>query len=147
MSNKVNLILGVHNHLPNGTAVDEFESLYNRKIQPLVSALYQFPRINMVFHYSGVMFHWIERRHPELFVLIDDLLSSRIDILKKLAASVQNHLQGILNAIILRANNGAAEARNSCIARIKFVACGYRSKERFHQEILFQFGGLNMAFF
>ena len=77
MSEKINLVLGVHNHLPNGTTEDEFENLYNQKIRPLVSALYQFPRINMVFHYSGVLFHWIERRHPELFVLIDDLLSRK----------------------------------------------------------------------
>jgi len=77
MNGKVDFILGVHNHLPNGTSDDEFETLYNTKIRPLVSALYQFPRINVVLHYSGVLFHWIERRHPELFVLIEDLLSRK----------------------------------------------------------------------
>ena len=77
MSGKINFILGVHNHLPNGSAEDEFETLYNHKIRPLISALYQFPRINVVIHYTGVLLHWIERRHPELFVLIDDLLSRK----------------------------------------------------------------------
>ena len=77
MSGKVNFILGVHNHLPNGTAEEDFEALYNSKIRPLVSALYQFPRINVVIHYSGVLLYWIERRHPELFVLIQDLLSRK----------------------------------------------------------------------
>ncbi|MCL2833656.1 MAG: DUF1925 domain-containing protein [Treponema sp.] len=77
MSGKISLILGVHNHLPNGTGEEEFEALYNSRIRPLVSALYQFPRINVMFHYSGVLLYWIERRHPELFVLIEDLLSRK----------------------------------------------------------------------
>ena len=77
MSRNVYFILGIHNHLPNGTPEEEFEALYNSKIRPLVSALYQYPRINVVFHYSGVLLHWIERRHPELFVLIEDLLSRK----------------------------------------------------------------------
>ena len=77
MSKKVNFILGVHSHIPNGAAEEEFEAVYNNKIRPLVSALYQFPQISMVFHYSGVLLHWIERHHPELFVLLEDLIGRR----------------------------------------------------------------------
>jgi alpha-amylase/alpha-mannosidase (GH57 family) len=77
MSEKVNFILGVHDHLPNGTGKEEFENLYNDKIRPLVSALYQFPRIQVVFHYSGVLYHWIERHHPELIILLNDLLNRK----------------------------------------------------------------------
>jgi hypothetical protein len=77
MSHKISFILGVSNHLPSGSGEDEFEALYNREIKPLVSTLYKFPRINMVFHYSGVLLHWIERRRPELFMLLGDLLSRK----------------------------------------------------------------------
>jgi hypothetical protein len=77
VSGKVNIILGVHYHLPNGVPEEEFQALYNYKIRPLVSALHQFPRINMVFHFSGVILHWIERHHPELFVLLEDILSRK----------------------------------------------------------------------
>ena len=77
MNVKMNLILGVSNHIPNGAADEEFEALYNYNIRPLVSALYQFPQINMVFHYSGVLLYWIERNHPEIFVLLEDLLSRK----------------------------------------------------------------------
>jgi hypothetical protein len=77
MSYKISFILGVSRHLPSGSGEDEFEALYNREIRPLVSTLYKFPRINMVFHYSGVLLHWIERRHPELFMLLEDLLSRK----------------------------------------------------------------------
>jgi transposase len=74
------------------------------------------------------------------------LSHSRIGELKRLAASVKEHLKGILNAIKLRVSNAAAEARNSCIQRVKYMACGYRDKARFNREILFQFGGLDLAF-
>jgi len=74
------------------------------------------------------------------------LSHSRIGELKRLAASIKEHLQGILNAIKLRVSNAVAEARNSCIQRVKYTACGYRDKARFNREILFQFGGLDLSF-
>jgi len=77
MSKKLNLILGACGHLPHGTGEAEFETLYNKEIKPLVQALDKFPRINMVFHYSGVILYWIERRHPEFFMLLEDLLSRK----------------------------------------------------------------------
>ena len=78
--------------------------------------------------------------------LIKQLKQSKIDELKKLSKTIGYHLHGILNSIRLRANNGLAEARNSCIQRIKQMACGFRNKDRFATEIIYQYGGLNMTF-
>jgi len=77
MNHKLNVILCSHGHLPSGAGEAEFESLYNTGIKPLISALNKFPKINMVFHYSGVVLNWIERRHPELFILLEELLSRK----------------------------------------------------------------------
>ena len=77
MSKKLSLILGACGHLPSGAGEAEFEALYEREIKPLVQALNKFPRIHIVFHYSGVILYWIERRHPELFMLLEDLLSRK----------------------------------------------------------------------
>ncbi|MDR1566808.1 MAG: DUF1926 domain-containing protein [Treponema sp.] len=77
MNSKISIILGSYNHLPSGSGEDEFETLYSREVKPLISTLYKFPRICMAFHYSGVLLHWIERRHPELFMLLEDLLSRK----------------------------------------------------------------------
>ena len=77
MSKKLPLILGACGHLPSGAGEAEFEALYDREIKPLVQALNKFPGINMVFHYSGVILYWIERRHPEFFMLLEDLLSRK----------------------------------------------------------------------
>ncbi|MDR2617538.1 MAG: alpha-amylase, partial [Treponema sp.] len=77
MKPKISIILGSNNHLPSGSGEDEFETLYSMEIKPLISTLYKFPRICMVFHYSGVLLYWIERRHPELFMILEDLLARK----------------------------------------------------------------------
>ena len=74
---KLNLVLGASGHLPSGAGEAEFEALYSKEIKPLIQALDKFPKLNMVFHYSGVILYWIERRYPELFMLLEDLLSRR----------------------------------------------------------------------
>ena len=60
------------------------------------------------------------------------------------AQMLERHLEGILNAIVLRATNGLAEGINSRIQRIKRVACGFRNRERFRRAILFHLGGLDL---
>jgi hypothetical protein len=77
MSYKIQCILGTVNHLSTGCGEEECTALYNREIKPLISTLYKFPRISMVLHYSGLLLSWIERRHPELFMLLTDLLSRK----------------------------------------------------------------------
>ncbi|AEF81655.1 DUF1926 domain-containing protein [Leadbettera azotonutricia] len=77
MSFKIHIVLGVHGHLPNGSGEDKFEALYNAEIKPLITTLYTFPRVNMVLHYSGVLLYWIERRHPELFMILEELLARK----------------------------------------------------------------------
>jgi len=82
MGNKLNVILCAAGHLPSGTCHSEFEVVYNTKIKPLITALDKFPKIQMVFHCSGVILSWIERWHPELFMLFEDLISRKqIEIL------------------------------------------------------------------
>jgi len=77
MDKRINLVLCAQGHFPSGTAEENFEAFYNNEIKPLVSALDKYPRINMAFHYSGVILYWIERHHPELFMLLEDLLSRK----------------------------------------------------------------------
>ena len=60
------------------------------------------------------------------------------------AQTLERHLQGILNAIVLRATNGPAEGINSRIQWIKKMACGFRNRERFRRAILFHLGGLDL---
>ena len=60
------------------------------------------------------------------------------------ALMLERHLDGILNAIVLRATNGMAEGINSRIQWIKKMACGFRNRDRFRMAIYFHLGGLDL---
>jgi transposase len=62
----------------------------------------------------------------------------------KVAATLKQHLWGILNAITLGVHNGHAESINARIQRIKARACGFRNRERFRAAIYFHRGGLDL---
>ncbi|MCL2066108.1 MAG: DUF1926 domain-containing protein [Treponema sp.] len=74
---KIFLILGSHAHVPSGAPETEFKTIYEKKLRPFVCGLYKNPKIQAVLHYSGVLLHWIERNHPEFFMLIEDMINRR----------------------------------------------------------------------
>jgi hypothetical protein len=77
MSHALGLILGSHNHIPYGTGDEEFERMYTQKLRPFITVLNKYPHIPVTLHYSGVLLHWIERNHPEFFMLIVDMVSRK----------------------------------------------------------------------
>lgn len=68
----------------------------------------------------------------------------RMEPIKKVAKMIKDHLWGIINAIVLNANNGRAEGINSKIQSLKSRACGYRSRDRYKTAIYFHLGGLDL---
>ena len=74
---KINLIIGSHAHVPSGAAESEFEYAYDHIMRPFVSNLYRYSNIQAVLHYSGVLLYWVERNHPEFFMLIEDMVSKK----------------------------------------------------------------------
>jgi transposase len=119
-----------------------------RKFMPLTGTALDTAKAWRLKERAGMMWHYAREGTAEKAWkhLLWQLSHSRIAELKKLFKTIKTHLRGILNAIKLRANNALAEARNSCIQRIRYAACGYRNKARFRRDILFQFGGLDLAF-
>ena len=71
-------------------------------------------------------------------------IRSRLEPVKKVARTIREHLWGILNAVVLKADNGGAESLNSRIKMIKVRSRGFRNKERFRNAIYFHLGGLNL---
>lgn len=69
---------------------------------------------------------------------------SKLSQIRKVAWTVKSHLWGILNAIILKADNGLAESINSRIKMIKVRSRDFRNKERFRASIYFYLGGLDL---
>jgi hypothetical protein len=64
------VILGSHCHVPDGLPEAEYEAAYYGRLKPFLSALYRYPAIPAVLHYSGPLLYWVERRQPEFFDLI-----------------------------------------------------------------------------
>ena len=74
---KINLILGSHAHVPSGAPEKEFKDVYENKLRPFVCGLYKYPKIQAVLHYSGTLLNWIERNHPEFFMLMEDMINRK----------------------------------------------------------------------
>lgn len=69
---------------------------------------------------------------------------SRLEPIRRVAWTIREHLWGIINAIVLKADNGRSEAMNRKIQQIKSRACGFRNRERFRNAIYFHLGGLDL---
>jgi transposase len=63
---------------------------------------------------------------------------------KKNARMIKRHLWGIINAVVLKADNGGAESINSRIKMIKVRSRGFRNKEYFRNAFYFHLGGLDL---
>lgn len=76
--------------------------------------------------------------------LMNWMVRSRLAPMKKVAATLKNHLWGIINAVVLKADNSHAESINSRIKTVKTRARGFRNKQRFRDAIYFHLGGLQL---
>lgn len=69
---------------------------------------------------------------------------SQLEPIKRVAATLQRHLAGVLRYCRHRITNGVAEGLNSKIMTIKRKACGFRNPEHFTTAIYFHCGGLDL---
>lgn len=77
-----NVIIGAYNLVPEGTEEQAFEETYQVCWRPFLSVLYRFPDIAAVLHYSGTVLHWLEARHPEFLMLLEEMtLRKQIELL------------------------------------------------------------------
>jgi alpha-amylase len=75
-------MIGAYNLLPEGTEESAFEEIYQSSWRPFLSVLYRFPDIAAVLHYSGTVLHWLEARHPEFLMLLEEMiLRKQIELL------------------------------------------------------------------
>lgn len=85
--------------------------------------------------------HWAEKGWKRW---LSWAVRCRLEPMKKVARTVKAHLWGILNAIVLNANNGGAESINGRIKLVKVRSRGFRNKERFRNAIYFHLGDLDL---
>ncbi len=71
-------------------------------------------------------------------------IRSRLDPVKKVARMCKAHVGNILTFFVHRLTNGPIEGLNNKIQGLIKKAFGYRSKERFKNDIFFHLGGLDL---
>ncbi|MCL2480648.1 MAG: hypothetical protein FWF38_02945, partial [Spirochaetaceae bacterium] len=74
--NDYNLIIGLScTDLPDSEK--EAEDKYLKIYKPFFRKLYEFPEIKIVIHFSGMLLEWFEEKHPEIIMLIEELVKKR----------------------------------------------------------------------
>lgn len=71
-------------------------------------------------------------------------LRCALEPIRAVARMIRNHFDGVINAATSDITNAMSESVNSHIQRIKKRACGFRSRPRFPEAILFHLGGLDL---
>ncbi len=74
---KLNLILGSHNHVPEGSGDENFERAYQSSFKPFLTVFYSYPEIPLVLHYSGTLLNWLEKNHPEFIMLMNEMVGRK----------------------------------------------------------------------
>jgi len=71
-------------------------------------------------------------------------LRKNIKEVTKIVTMFNNHIKGVINALITNFNNAMAERLNGKIQELKTIGRGYRTFDNFRSAILFFHGGLNL---
>lgn len=68
----------------------------------------------------------------------------QLEPIKRVARMVKRYLEGIVTAMVQGVSNARAESINAGIQKLKYVARGFRNRERFRNAIYFHLGGLDL---
>ena len=70
---------------------------------------------------------------------------SRLEPLRRVADTIEYHLDWIVNANVIGLSNARAESMNAKIQKLKGQAHGYRNIDNFCDATMFRYGGLDMS--
>ena len=75
--NSTKLVIGSHNHTPFGSCDEDFERQYRLRYKPFLATLYRFPSVPATIHYSGVLLSWLEQKHPEFLMILQEMVDRK----------------------------------------------------------------------
>ncbi len=73
---KVTFVFGIHDHQPVGNFDFVFEDAYQRAYLPFLDVLEAHPGIRLAQHYSGILFEWILKHHPDYIERLKKMVQS-----------------------------------------------------------------------
>lgn len=78
----VKLILALHNHQPVGNFDSVLEEAFNQAYKPFFDVLGRHPGVRVSVHFSGILYDWLEERHPAYLDGLAELVrAGRLEIL------------------------------------------------------------------
>jgi transposase len=114
------------------------------KFEAIKDANYQVSRAWQVRENFKDMFSSAQSEGFPLYMKwVSDAMSKNIKEITKVVDMFNNHIIGVVNALVSNFNNAMAERLNGKIQELKTVGRGYRTFEIFRSAILFFHGGLN----
>jgi hypothetical protein len=79
---KVQFIFAIHNHQPVGNFDFVAEEAYQKAYSPFLKVLERHRSIKITLHYTGILYHYFEKRHPEFIDMLKKLVAEgRVEIL------------------------------------------------------------------
>ncbi len=67
----------LHNHQPVGNFDSIIDEAFEKAYLPFLRLVKKFPTFKFALHNSGILYEWAEKRKPEFFKLIEDLLDQK----------------------------------------------------------------------
>ena len=78
----VKLVLAIHNHQPVGNFDSVLEEAYRLSYAPFFDVLERHPGVRVAAHFSGILYDWLEREHPDYLDRLAALVKAgRLEIL------------------------------------------------------------------
>jgi 4-alpha-glucanotransferase len=74
---KLKLVLGTYNSSPVGTSREQFEKTYQYSYKPFLTILYKYAMLRGAFHFSGTLLEWLEERHPEFNMVLNEMVKRK----------------------------------------------------------------------
>ena len=71
-----NIIIGL-SFMDIADSEKEAEDKYLKIYKPFFRKLYEFPDVKVVIHFSGMLLEWFEEKHPEVIMLLEELVKKR----------------------------------------------------------------------
>jgi hypothetical protein len=75
MGRKVEFVLGIHNHQPVGNFDHVIEDAYQKAYRPFIEVMEEYPDIPFALHNSGILWDWLEEKHPDYIKRISSMVS------------------------------------------------------------------------
>lgn len=72
--NRIRLTFGIYNSQAVGSTNEQLETAYRNSYKPFLKILYTYPKVKAAIHYSGVVFEWFRDKHPEIILLINEMV-------------------------------------------------------------------------